>query len=176
MSIKAIETHYKGYRFRSRLEARWAVFFDHAGIKWDYEVEGYELPSGWYLPDFWLPQVNMWAEVKYKPFDEIEIRKCVELSTGTGHPCLLLDGSPKDRNYWGVQELDMEQGFEELGGLKFTAADYLLYTSKDYPETEGRFFTSTGNGYPEIEFNDYFSESSPVLAARQARFEHGENG
>ena len=26
--IKAIETYYKGYRFRSRLEARWAVFFD----------------------------------------------------------------------------------------------------------------------------------------------------
>jgi hypothetical protein len=26
--IKAIETSYKGYRFRSRLEARWAVFFD----------------------------------------------------------------------------------------------------------------------------------------------------
>jgi len=26
--IKAIETQYRGYRFRSRLEARWAVFFD----------------------------------------------------------------------------------------------------------------------------------------------------
>lgn len=28
--IKAIDTYYKGYRFRSRLEARWAVFFDAA--------------------------------------------------------------------------------------------------------------------------------------------------
>ena len=27
-SIKPIETKYNGYRFRSRLEARWAVFFD----------------------------------------------------------------------------------------------------------------------------------------------------
>lgn len=26
--VKAIDTVYKGYRFRSRLEARWAVFFD----------------------------------------------------------------------------------------------------------------------------------------------------
>ncbi|MCB6994492.1 hypothetical protein LI177_13475 [bacterium 210820-DFI.6.37] len=26
--LKAIQTEYKGYRFRSRLEARWAVFFD----------------------------------------------------------------------------------------------------------------------------------------------------
>lgn len=28
MTIKAIDTIYKGYKFRSRLEARWAVFFD----------------------------------------------------------------------------------------------------------------------------------------------------
>ncbi len=30
--IKAIETRYKGYRFRSRLEARWAVFFDALSV------------------------------------------------------------------------------------------------------------------------------------------------
>ena len=40
--IKAIETMYKGYHFRSRLEARWAVFFDTLGIPWKYENEGYE--------------------------------------------------------------------------------------------------------------------------------------
>lgn len=51
--IKAIETVYNGYRFRSRLEARWAVFFDALGVKYEYEPEGFELPSGqWYLPDF----------------------------------------------------------------------------------------------------------------------------
>lgn len=31
--LKPIDTHYKGCRFRSRLEARWAVFFDHLLIK-----------------------------------------------------------------------------------------------------------------------------------------------
>ena len=36
--LKAIETEYKGYRFRSRLEARWAVFFDACGVKWEYEL------------------------------------------------------------------------------------------------------------------------------------------
>ena len=40
--IKAIETFYKGYHFRSRLEARWAVFFETLGIPWKYEVEGFE--------------------------------------------------------------------------------------------------------------------------------------
>lgn len=39
--IKAIETSYKGYRFRSRLEARWAVFFDALGVSWKYEDQGY---------------------------------------------------------------------------------------------------------------------------------------
>ena len=41
--IKAIETSYKGYRFRSRLEARWGVFFDALDIKWEYESEGFDL-------------------------------------------------------------------------------------------------------------------------------------
>ena len=51
--MKAIETVYSGVRFRSRLEARWAVFFDALGIKWEYEPEGYELKDGTrYLPDF----------------------------------------------------------------------------------------------------------------------------
>jgi len=47
--IQAIETRYAGYRFRSRLEARWAVFFDNfgAGIRevarWDdYEKEAHQ--------------------------------------------------------------------------------------------------------------------------------------
>lgn len=65
MQIKAIETQYKGYRFRSRLEARWAVFFDALGTKWDYEPEGFDLgEAGWYLPDFWLPTLELWVEVK----------------------------------------------------------------------------------------------------------------
>lgn len=41
--IRAIDTKYKGYRFRSRLEARWAVFFDALGVRWEYEPEGFDL-------------------------------------------------------------------------------------------------------------------------------------
>jgi len=69
-AIKPIETHYGGYRFRSRLEARWAVFFDSLDppIEWEYEPEGYEIPTSLgtqrYLPDFWLDSVGQWGEVK----------------------------------------------------------------------------------------------------------------
>lgn len=70
--IKAIQTEYKGYKFRSRLEARWAVFFDAAGIEYEYEPEGFLINNGLcYLPDFYLPNVysrskypGLWVEVK----------------------------------------------------------------------------------------------------------------
>jgi hypothetical protein len=72
MTIKAIETHYKGFRFRSRLEARYAVFFDQAGANWDYEQEGYNLDGEYYLPDFKVNKlidkngvdVPLWFEIK----------------------------------------------------------------------------------------------------------------
>lgn len=63
-TIHAIETEYAGCRFRSRLEARWAVFFDALGFEWVYEPQGYHLNGASYLPDFWLPDLDIWAEVK----------------------------------------------------------------------------------------------------------------
>lgn len=65
--IRPIETRYKGYRFRSRLEARWAVFFDNVGFNWKYENEGYESDRGRYLPDFDLGN-GTFAEVKGDKF------------------------------------------------------------------------------------------------------------
>lgn len=79
MEIKPIETAYKGYKFRSRLEARWAVFFDTAGIKYEYESEGYETESGGrYLPDFYLPDFDLHVEVKRDTNDGIDevMEKC----------------------------------------------------------------------------------------------------
>jgi hypothetical protein len=58
--IKPIETFYKGYRFRSRAEARWAVFFDACNVEWEYEPEGYDLGNGLgYLPDFLLHNIGI---------------------------------------------------------------------------------------------------------------------
>ena len=57
----AIETRYKGYHFRSRLEARWALFLDCMATSWEYEKEGFLLSNGErYLPDFWLPSLRIW--------------------------------------------------------------------------------------------------------------------
>jgi hypothetical protein len=54
VDIKPIETKYKGYHFRSRLEARWAVFFDALGLQWEYEKEGFYIDDIMYLPDFFV--------------------------------------------------------------------------------------------------------------------------
>lgn len=91
--IKAIETRYKDYRFRSRLEARWAVFFDALGIEWEYEKEGYDLDGEWYLPDFWLPNIQggCWIEIKGREHSESEAKKAILLAYGTGRAVLMFD-------------------------------------------------------------------------------------
>jgi nucleoside 2-deoxyribosyltransferase len=65
VEIKAIPTHYNGHVTRSRLEARWMVFFDRLGIKFEYEPEGFVLPDGQpYLPDFRLVESDTYVEIK----------------------------------------------------------------------------------------------------------------
>lgn len=89
MTIQSIETRYAGCRFRSRLEARHAVFFESVGIPWLYEPEGFVLPDGsWYLPDFLLypddERHRFWVEVKARTPGDDEIEKCRQLAVVTG--------------------------------------------------------------------------------------------
>lgn len=76
-TIQAKPTHYAGIDFRSRLEARWAIFFDCAGVEWIYEPRWLSFPerkkdgvaAEWglpdpYLPDFRLPDLGLWVEVR----------------------------------------------------------------------------------------------------------------
>lgn len=62
---EARPTSYRGTQFRSVLEADWACTLDHLAIAWEYEQRAYRLPSGvGYLPDFWLPALRTFIEVK----------------------------------------------------------------------------------------------------------------
>lgn len=155
--MKAIETQYKGYRFRSRLEARWAVYFDALGIEWEYEKEGFVLDDdSWYLPDFWLPQVGMWAEVKPVRFTEMERRKAEQLN----RPCVLLVGVPDLVAYAITDEYDDDC---------FITAHYIIHKPEGYGEYVGRFYMGTGGCSP-----NYFPDSEyAVECALSARFEQG---
>lgn len=94
--MQAIQTYYSEHLFRSRLEARWAVFFNEIGLEWIYEMEGYILDNGqWYLPDFYFPELLCFGEVK--PLEEIpehELSKVVEI--GKSKRIILLIGLPNN--------------------------------------------------------------------------------
>lgn len=91
--FKPIETRYKGYRFRSRLEARWAKFLDELGIEYQYEPEGYALGGIPYLPDFWLPGEKCFFEVKGEDPTEDEIEKARRLALYTQRLVYIASGS-----------------------------------------------------------------------------------
>jgi len=107
-AISPIPTEYNRTIFRSRLEARWAVFYDTLGVKWLYEFEGYQLPSGWYLPDFWLPDHKMWVEVKPKKPTEIEGKLARELAIATDYSVLIQYGPPEvPKLYAGIEGVEI---------------------------------------------------------------------
>lgn len=104
--MKAIETYYNGYRFRSRLEARWAVFFDTLGVRYEYEPEGFELDDGtWYLPDFRVKCYGTRGDFDNKPFDlYIEVKG--HMSEEDAHKIRMFSGTADlydtdhDRDYY----------------------------------------------------------------------------
>jgi len=55
---------YKGIRFRSSYEVRVAKALDAYGIAWEYEPKRFNLGTCSYLPDFYLPGLGVYWEVK----------------------------------------------------------------------------------------------------------------
>lgn len=92
--IRAIETEWNGYRFRSRTEARWAVFMDCLSVAYEYEVQGFELGGTRYLPDFWLPGDQAWMEIKGTAPTPEEDKKAELLCEGTRFPVFIFVGAP----------------------------------------------------------------------------------
>lgn len=71
--VQAVPTLYAGVTFRSALEASWAATLDCLGVTWKYEPETITLPSGSrYIPDFRLPAIGAWLEVKGDNIPRIE--------------------------------------------------------------------------------------------------------
>ena len=86
-TIAAIPTIYRGRQYRSRLEARWAAFFDKLG--WRHEYEPFDL--GAWSPDFLLSDTNTLVEVKpWTAFDNATWVKAAEAMMEQGRPETLL--------------------------------------------------------------------------------------
>jgi hypothetical protein len=63
-TMKARPTTYKGIKMRSRLEAGLAQWLDQWHFDWEYEPECFASPSGQYLPDFLLRDVQIQGEAR----------------------------------------------------------------------------------------------------------------
>lgn len=94
MTIKALPTTYKGVTYRSRTEARWAVFFDILRIEAIHEGEGFDLDGIWYLPDFWLRESKTWFEIKGTEPTTAENEKARRLAALSGNPVVIAIGHP----------------------------------------------------------------------------------
>ena len=114
--MKALETEYKGCRFRSRLEGRWAAFMDAAGVKWEYEKEGYDLDGLFYLPDFWLPKLESFLEIKPSEPNHEETEKASRLAQASGHKVYLFWGTPEVPDFGGFHSEGCAHVYEDSGG------------------------------------------------------------
>jgi len=183
--MKAIETKYRGYRFRSRTEAKWAVFFETLKFRWEYEPEGFKLSTGpWYLPDFKfvLPNDVVWfAEVKYaehEQFDGEAIAKCRGLAIDTGANVVLLNGLPEPRIYNAVGP---HHSCNSFYGVFFQDYAPYIHVADEYWFARSQFDSATGTHrfeYDERALRKSFGRLylEALQASRSARFEFGENG
>ena len=192
--LKPIQTIYKGYKFRSRLEARWAVFFDAVGVKWDYEVEGYVLDKDLcYLPDFILHDVyvrrqlvrSLWVEVKGELTDK-DIKKA-ELFSGvfesgedSDHPLLIVGNIPLTKTDISASEENI-QSFTFIDGDWDYKAYFEMWNNKlglIGSDAMYRFTDYEHNCYKDYKDYDKHQEKiyKALSNARQARFEHGSKG
>lgn len=187
--MKPIQTFYKGYKFRSRLEARWAVFFDALNVEWQYEIEGFNLGKGlYYLPDFYLPNLlgkKAWIEVKPDiPYpDEVDVKKVIEFQKEI-IPDAIIFIAAKDPYEMksciaAVHEdsegnIGVNLGF--FGALPNNELVLILAGVED-----DALLIQRGNTM-EISSAEYWPLiNSPLIekariAARSARFEHGQSG
>jgi hypothetical protein len=92
-------THYAGVWFHSRLESLWARAFDAAGLRWSYEPFRLVRGNVNYLPDFWLPDRQCYAEVKPVWPTAGELFKAVLLCEWSGCPVWFLVGPPSAPEY-----------------------------------------------------------------------------
>lgn len=193
--IKPIETFYNGYRFRSRLEARWAVFFDALGVEYEYEPEGFVLPSGkHYLPDFRVKcygkrgdctdkPFDLWIEVKGKMTQEDadkiqefagEWKYVIEEQSWDSleNPVLIVGGIPNRSTYY----YDAFHSYDSMDGIN-------IYPW-NYETIDGDYFAAypavrNGHFYLDGDDSNYTTMDPSIIdkafdKARKARFEHGE--
>ena len=219
--LNALETRYAGYRFRSRIEARWAVFFTRLGLDWEYEPQGYKVtwqgevsawnggthhatggpaylpghepraaPPSFYLPDFHIPNLGLFLEVKPaspQVVDPEGVKKWqrfageVAMEWDRGRTAMLVGPIPNPDT---VDEYGPPRPYEWYDQTVVMLGDWhaawCSCPSGDHFDIQ---FQGRGGrilcGCPRVLDDHYRTGNDPRIlnaygAARSARFEHGE--
>jgi len=193
-ALLPIQTKYAGCLFRSRLEARWAVFFDHVGVTWRYEPEGFDLDGDWYLPDFYLPEIEKWFEVKgTKPTDhEGELARKLAIShrndviVAWGDIPRITDSKGMDDQSWDVVSREAP-GQRDLVCYNYDSGSAFwdfwygwcicVHCGKPGIEYESRSARICKHDASDRDHTgDHPRLLAAYTAARSARFEHGHTG
>lgn len=184
MTINAIETRYAGCRFRSRLEARWAVFFDYLGWQWEYEPQGYLVGAARrpYLPDFVVtcdPRLDpLWVEVKGTD-KSLDLNLMSSASQSSPSRVLVVLGPvPKKPGRFGP--VPLHTGIRYIFGHPATVRVFVhiegftqIGTEEELCCPEIASIVNPGMA-ADVQAPDLVRDA--YEAARSARFEHGENG
>jgi hypothetical protein len=158
--LRALETRYAGCRFRSRLEARWAVFFDHLGIEWEHEPEGYATGAGPYLPDFKITISRPTG--RYSALFEVKPERAGaddrHLALAQSHRLIVARGLPRDHASQGHYLADMHRWLWDGG-----------------PAATPGFFICATDGILMVDWPGWSRYQHPIdaayVAARSARFD-----
>lgn len=103
-NIRSTKTFYDAYVFRSRLEARWAVYFNVLGVRYNYEPFSFDdlpsiAPRRKYTPDFGIEdeysKTKFWLEIKpkYPTKESIDLMEHVFNLENCETPCMILYGA-----------------------------------------------------------------------------------
>ena len=120
-----VESIYKGILFRSKLETRWAVYFDLMGFEWKYEPCTLEVMDGIrflkYVPDFGVQLSNAYIGVEVKPASMFENTKEIIGAAKSGNinrvpkhvaalhlglPFVIVFGEPMDHKFVASEQID----------------------------------------------------------------------
>jgi hypothetical protein len=135
---EAIPSQLFGLDFRSRTEARWAVVLKELGIPFEYEKQGYKLPSRCYLPDFYLPTIPVWQSLDQESpgvWLEIKPYKCPperrsptdELAVATKRIVFTFYGMPpRNGDPMFLDEGEFHTGVNFPEGTEYGDRDYWL--------------------------------------------------
>jgi hypothetical protein len=184
--MHAIETIYDGHRFRSRIEAKWAVFFKSLALPYHYEPEGFNLDGSCYLPDFWIPNWKSYVEIKWEKPSREEVAKADLLNAKLGKDLLLVYGEPWPKKYdvipFGSQHVLLHASGTMLQFMQCRRCPNIFLVSIDDHEHQ---WAGSTLGHPSVPPDCRgCSDKEPMVHAdieraysnaMMARFEHGES-